>query len=179
MKVRSEVRALRTLTCEPSRRRHVITVLVARYASGHRCVTDVLMALDALAAQRRDLECCRLVADAMHVVRPVPTALWLWACDNPGLLGSSTMRAVLRAAAQDGRLARHLGDRARRRRVASTPDGLAALMHEQHRFPDWAPRLVREQADRLVAASHARPDDPNITEHRGSIKTSQGTCQGT
>lgn len=128
------------------------------------------MALEALASLNRQLECCHLVAEALHVVRPVPTALWVWACDHPRLLGSSTLRAVLREAAADRRLGRHLEDARRRDRLASTPDGLAALMHEQHLFPGWAPELVRQAADRLMTTwqrTTSLSDDPNIYNSHG------------
>lgn len=135
-----EVQLLRTFVY-PATRRRLMEKLVTKYARGRRSASDVLLALAALRGQMRHAECDAMLSECLEVVAPVPTALWAWACANVRVLGCTTLRTMLRMAADrdGGRYLKHLYPH--RHALASSPDGLVALMHESHRFP-WAAGLV-------------------------------------
>lgn len=142
----SEVQQLRTFLSHATRRK-VCEKLVVKYERGRRSAAQVCQALDALKAQGRYDECDDVVAQSLAAVEPVPTVLWTWACSNVATLGCTTIRTMLAmcAASTTGaearRYARHLAPR--RATLLNTPDGIVALAHERHRFPDWAPDALR------------------------------------
>lgn len=121
-------------------RRSVARKLVRKYVAGVRSASDVVMGLQALAAQNRVTDLQRLLTRALEVVPVVPTVLWLWACRHAHLLGVATLRHMLQTCHTDARCERHL--RRHTHRLTQTPDGLVALLHENHRFPAWAPALT-------------------------------------
>lgn len=136
----SEVKHLRTFLPHGVRRK-ITEKLVLKYERGRRCASQVCLALAALKAQARYDECDDLVAQSLAAVEPVPTVLWIWACANLDALGCTTLRTMLAMCAGTGaearRYAKHLMPR--RADLLKTPDGVVALAHERHRFPEWAP----------------------------------------
>ena len=147
----SEVQLLRTFLPRGTRRK-VLEKMALKYERGRRSASDVCMALRALKAQARLEECDDLVAQAIAAVEPVPTVLWSWACANLDCLGCTTIRSMLAmctgAGAAARRYAKHLMPR--KAELVKTADGFVALVHERHRFPEWAPDLLRSATRQWV-----------------------------
>lgn len=147
----SEVRLLRTFLPRGTRR-NVLEKLTLKYARGRRSASDVCLALQALKAQARLEDCDDLVAQAIAAVEPVPTVLWSWACANLDCLGCTTIRSMLAmcagADAVARRYAKHLVPR--KEHLLKTAEGFVALVHERHRFPEWAPELLRSATRQWV-----------------------------
>lgn len=115
--------------------------LVRRYVVGRRSARDVVDGLKALYAQQRHAECVTLLRMAFDALQPVPTLLWLWACEHLGVLDLDTIRTMLRMCAVCTRYDKHL--RCKSRELYARPEGLVALLHECHRLPGWATDAVR------------------------------------
>lgn len=122
-------------------RDRAVRKLVRRYKDGRRSASDVCQALTAMAAQMHWEHCGRLLLDALDAVHPVPTVLWLWACRHVHVLGCGVVRHMLRLAAARTRFETHLKPYIPK--MAESIDGTVALIHEAHRFPDWAPPVLR------------------------------------
>lgn len=148
----AEVRALRLLTSEADPVKDAAVRRLARkYAAGRRSAVDVCQGLDALRAHRHLRHLQTLALDCLEVVEPIPSALWTWCCANAGLLPCHALRHMLAIAADPdtARYARHLLGHAAE--LLSTPDGLAAALHELRRFPQIADAVGAAVADLLPA----------------------------
>lgn len=137
-----EVQVLRTLGGDGVAAGRAADRLVRKYVTGRRSACDVVHGLRALLSRNARAAAGELAHSALVAVHPVPTLLWAWTCEHAVLLDVDTVRYMLRLAAVNPRYAKHV--RRHRAAVATSPEGLVALLHESHRLPDWAGDAVRD-----------------------------------
>lgn len=143
---------LRSLHVSATLRHKHLERLLRKYRAGRRSAADVVDALRALEAQNLFLACCEFAMQAVDAVRPVPTVVWSWVCANCDILTAGAARTVLRLAAADRRYDKHLYPH--RHALASTPDGLSAMLHESGSNAaccQWVAATVRQTVDDLLS----------------------------